>query len=273
MLQPSAASGISSGASRSTVDCPCLSLIRLLNSCFADIPDLPDLAFPPSPVEPGRDSTQTTRLLQRVERIREGMFALSLLEHKLRVPACKLGLPLEDAIRGELESIFMDKVIIKLGLCVSSYDIKSIDGGFILPNEGSPTYTLYNALYLPCHRHLHLADDGFIRKPIGATVLVGECSTELSLDVTHQKKKILVIFNMSHLDYGIFEILYSITQGIETVLHGSYVSGPDLRAPGQLPYERRRVKFSFDENMKGKYVDFILHSVPRHQQVVEVSDV
>ncbi|KAJ8421576.1 hypothetical protein Cgig2_028560 [Carnegiea gigantea] len=68
------------------------------------------------------------------------MFALSLLEHKLRVPASKLGLPLEDAIRGELESIFLDKVITKLGLCVSIYDIKSIDGGFILPNEGSPTY-------------------------------------------------------------------------------------------------------------------------------------
>lgn len=70
------------------------------------------------------------------------MFALSLLEHKLRVPASKLGLPLEDAIRGELESIFLDKVITKLGLCVSIYDIKSIDGGFILPNEGSPTYTV-----------------------------------------------------------------------------------------------------------------------------------
>ncbi|KAJ8420435.1 hypothetical protein Cgig2_007192 [Carnegiea gigantea] len=35
-------------------------------------------------------------------------------------------------------------------------------------------------------------------------------------------------------DYG------GITQGIETVLHGTYGSGPDLRAPGLLPYERKR---------------------------------
>ncbi|KAJ8420438.1 hypothetical protein Cgig2_007195 [Carnegiea gigantea] len=120
------------------------------SSAHPDILDLPELAFPPLPVEPGRHSTQTTRLLrqspslrysgERVERIREGMVALSLLEHKLWLPASKLGLPLEDAIRGELESIFLDKVITKLDFCVSIYDIKSIDGGFILPNEGSPTY-------------------------------------------------------------------------------------------------------------------------------------
>ncbi|KAJ8420439.1 hypothetical protein Cgig2_007196 [Carnegiea gigantea] len=108
------------------------------SSVHPDIPDLPDPAFPPSPVELGRDSTQMTRLFhqspllrhsvcvalgsiahlfcklkwgERVERISEGMFALSLLEHKLWVPASKLGLPLEDAIRGELESIFLDKVV------------------------------------------------------------------------------------------------------------------------------------------------------------------
>ncbi|KAL4558382.1 hypothetical protein LXL04_012959 [Taraxacum kok-saghyz] len=28
----------------------------------------------------------------------------------------------------------------KLGLCISVYDIESIDGGFIFANEGAPTY-------------------------------------------------------------------------------------------------------------------------------------
>lgn len=70
------------------------------------------------------------------------MFFLSELEHKLRLPPQLLDLPLEDAIKGQLESIFLDKVIAKLGLCISVYDIKSIDGGFVLPVEGAPTYTV-----------------------------------------------------------------------------------------------------------------------------------
>lgn len=67
---------------------------------------------------------------------------LSEIEHKLRLPPHLLDLPLEDAIKGQLESIFLDKVIAKLGLCISVYDIKSIDGGFVLPVEGAPTYTV-----------------------------------------------------------------------------------------------------------------------------------
>ncbi|CAO2816063.1 unnamed protein product [Amaranthus hypochondriacus] len=70
------------------------------------------------------------------------MFFLSQLEHRLRLPPDLLNLLLEDAIKGQLESIFLDKVIAKLGLCVSIYDIISIDGGFVLPIEGAPTYTV-----------------------------------------------------------------------------------------------------------------------------------
>ncbi|GAB4850640.1 hypothetical protein Ancab_029951 [Ancistrocladus abbreviatus] len=68
------------------------------------------------------------------------MFFLSRLEHKFRLPPHLLDLPLEDAIKRQIDSFFLDKVIAKYGLCISLYDIKSIDGGFILPNEGSPTY-------------------------------------------------------------------------------------------------------------------------------------
>jgi len=70
------------------------------------------------------------------------MFYLSLLQHTLRVPPCLLSLPREEAVKGELEKLFLDKVIAKLGLCVSLYDIRSIKGGFIFPSDGAPTYTV-----------------------------------------------------------------------------------------------------------------------------------
>uniref|UniRef100_A0A1D1Z3B8 DNA-directed RNA polymerase subunit n=1 Tax=Anthurium amnicola TaxID=1678845 RepID=A0A1D1Z3B8_9ARAE len=68
------------------------------------------------------------------------MFCLSLIEHDLRLPPHLLGLPLHKAIRGEIERLFLDKVISNLGLCVSVYDIRSIEGGFILPGDGASTY-------------------------------------------------------------------------------------------------------------------------------------
>ncbi|KAL6312699.1 hypothetical protein AAG906_008886 [Vitis piasezkii] len=61
------------------------------------------------------------------------MFYLSLIEHTLRLPPHLLDLPLNEAIKGELESLFLDKVIANLGLCISVYDIRSIDGGFVFP--------------------------------------------------------------------------------------------------------------------------------------------
>ena len=107
------------------------------------------------------------------------MFYLSLIEHTLRLPPQLLGLPLNEAIKGELESLFVDKVrgfsiafafsfcycefrvfkrlkencvvmqvIANLGLCVSVYDIRSIDGGFVFPGDGASTYTVYFIIYL-----------------------------------------------------------------------------------------------------------------------------
>ncbi|GMY26474.1 DNA-directed RNA polymerase III subunit RPC8 isoform X1 [Fagus crenata] len=70
------------------------------------------------------------------------MFYLSRIEHTFRMPPCLLNLPIEEAIKGELEKLFLDKVIAKLGLCVSVYDIKSIEGGFIFPSDGAATYTV-----------------------------------------------------------------------------------------------------------------------------------
>ena len=35
------------------------------------------------------------------------------------------------------------KVIADLGLCISVYDIRSIDGDFVFPADGASTYTVY----------------------------------------------------------------------------------------------------------------------------------
>ncbi|KAF6162149.1 hypothetical protein GIB67_008278 [Kingdonia uniflora] len=68
------------------------------------------------------------------------MFVLSVIEHTLRLPPHLLGLPLDEAIKKEVDIQFLDKVISKLGLCISVYDIKSIDGGFVIAGDGAVTY-------------------------------------------------------------------------------------------------------------------------------------
>uniref|UniRef100_A0ACD5UZE7 Uncharacterized protein n=1 Tax=Avena sativa TaxID=4498 RepID=A0ACD5UZE7_AVESA len=68
------------------------------------------------------------------------MFVLSQIEHNLPMPPALLSRPLLDAIKAELERLFLDKVLANLGLCVSVYDIISVEGGFIFPGEGCSTY-------------------------------------------------------------------------------------------------------------------------------------
>ncbi|WCJ40759.1 DNA-directed RNA polymerase III subunit RPC8 [Euphorbia peplus] len=70
------------------------------------------------------------------------MFNLCILEHTLLLPPSLMNLSLQDAINKELQRIFLDKVISDLGLCISVYDIKRIDGGFIFPGDGASTYTV-----------------------------------------------------------------------------------------------------------------------------------
>ncbi|GAV80466.1 SHS2_Rpb7-N domain-containing protein/RNA_pol_Rbc25 domain-containing protein [Cephalotus follicularis] len=70
------------------------------------------------------------------------MFYLSLVEHKLLLPPHRLGLPIQDGIKKELELIFLDKVIADVGLCISVYDIRKIEGGFIVAGDGGSTYAV-----------------------------------------------------------------------------------------------------------------------------------
>ncbi|KAF8079899.1 hypothetical protein N665_0994s0024 [Sinapis alba] len=67
------------------------------------------------------------------------MFCLSELEDTVRVPPDLLNGPLEDAISTVLQKLFLDKVL-SIGLCVSIYDIRSVEGGFVLPGDGAATY-------------------------------------------------------------------------------------------------------------------------------------
>ncbi|KAF8046576.1 hypothetical protein N665_3606s0003 [Sinapis alba] len=67
------------------------------------------------------------------------MFCLSELEDTVRVPPDLLNGPLEDAITTVLQKLFLDKVL-SIGLCVSIYDIRSVEGGFVLPGDGAATY-------------------------------------------------------------------------------------------------------------------------------------
>ncbi|KAG2260713.1 hypothetical protein Bca52824_080007 [Brassica carinata] len=67
------------------------------------------------------------------------MFCLSELEDTVRVPPDLLNIPLEDAIKSVLQKTFLDKVL-SIGLCVSIYDIRSVEGGSVLPGDGAATY-------------------------------------------------------------------------------------------------------------------------------------
>ncbi|KAJ4895381.1 RNA polymerase Rpb7 N-terminal domain-containing protein [Raphanus sativus] len=62
------------------------------------------------------------------------MFCLSELEDTVRVSPDLLNLPLEDAIKLVLQNLFLDKVL-SIGLCVSIYDIRSVEGGSVLPGD------------------------------------------------------------------------------------------------------------------------------------------
>ncbi|KAJ9682207.1 hypothetical protein PVL29_018200 [Vitis rotundifolia] len=106
------------------------------------------------------------------------MFFLGSIEHTLQLPPHLLDLPLSEAIKGELESLFLDKIgrlsiifafficscdfkafkglrrmccdegycefgdIANLGLCIFVNDIRSIAGGFVFPGDSASTYTV-----------------------------------------------------------------------------------------------------------------------------------
>ncbi|RZC82601.1 hypothetical protein C5167_045388 [Papaver somniferum] len=77
------------------------------------------------------------------------MFFLSLVEHTLRLPPHLLSLPLPEAIQGELEKLFVDKVIAQLGLCISVYDINPLrEASYLLEMVLRPIR--YKKMFVTC---------------------------------------------------------------------------------------------------------------------------
>eukprot|EP00249_Psilotum_nudum_P019455 c27262_g1_i1 orf=581-1147(+) len=70
------------------------------------------------------------------------MFVLVSLCDTIRIPPHNLSLPLLEAIQIEIRKLFFDKVVKDLGLCITLYDIQSIEGGFVFPGDGAPTFTV-----------------------------------------------------------------------------------------------------------------------------------
>lgn len=65
------------------------------------------------------------------------MFVLSKLEAEVRVVPQDLIKPPLTAVTEVLEQEYLDKVIPDLGLAVSIYDVLSVEGGHIYPNDGA----------------------------------------------------------------------------------------------------------------------------------------
>ncbi|XP_034707921.1 uncharacterized protein LOC117931133 isoform X3 [Vitis riparia] len=141
------------------------------------------------------------------------MFFLSLIEHTLRLSPHLLDLPLSEAIKGELESLFLDKVVANLGLCIFVNDIRSIDGGFVFP--GVEFRLVMFGLFVEDIITAKL-------KRIGRQWLKKLCSTKSMLTVNesfpgpviriHRGDKVYVIVQNEG-DYGV-------TKKEETVRHG-----------------------------------------------------
>lgn len=65
------------------------------------------------------------------------MFILSAIEEEVRVHPQDLHKSPVDAVTEVIERRYLDRVMPDLGLVVTLYDIQSIEGGFIYPNDGA----------------------------------------------------------------------------------------------------------------------------------------
>ncbi|ODV86123.1 hypothetical protein CANARDRAFT_196722 [[Candida] arabinofermentans NRRL YB-2248] len=65
------------------------------------------------------------------------MFQLSIISDLLRIPPHLFHLPTEEAIKSELNIKYANKVIHKLGLVISIWDLLEIDDGLLKPGDGA----------------------------------------------------------------------------------------------------------------------------------------
>ncbi|OAE28249.1 hypothetical protein AXG93_4492s1400 [Marchantia polymorpha subsp. ruderalis] len=79
------------------------------------------------------------------------MFVLTKVKHELRIAPQKLSLPLLDAITSEIQNLFFDKVLKDMGLCITLYDVRAVEGGFVFPGDGAPRFTFFEDIHIPEH--------------------------------------------------------------------------------------------------------------------------
>jgi len=65
------------------------------------------------------------------------MFLLSQISEEVRVAPSELARTPLDAVTAVLRARFVDKVVPNLGLVVTLYDVLSLDGGTVYPNDGA----------------------------------------------------------------------------------------------------------------------------------------
>lgn len=64
------------------------------------------------------------------------MFNVCTVEDKLRVKPSELGKATLEAVTAEIQRTYIDKVLPKLGLVITLFDILDISEGFVFPSDG-----------------------------------------------------------------------------------------------------------------------------------------
>lgn len=70
------------------------------------------------------------------------MFLTCVLEDHVRVLPADLGNATLEAVQAVLEKSYIDRVIKDVGLAISIYEVKSIEGGFVYHSEGAANFTV-----------------------------------------------------------------------------------------------------------------------------------
>eukprot|EP00955_Chlamydomonas_euryale_P067611 359882-Chlamydomonas_euryale.AAC.3 len=82
------------------------------------------------------------------------MFILSSVEDDVRVKPEDLSKHPLDAVTDVLERQYLDKVLPGLGLAVTLYDVQSIEGGFIYPNDGAAYFKAWSIAHSDVCMHV-----------------------------------------------------------------------------------------------------------------------
>ncbi|KAL3693099.1 hypothetical protein R1sor_006750 [Riccia sorocarpa] len=103
--------------------------------------------------------------------------------HEVRVAPQNLSLPLLEAITGEIPTLFFDKVIKDVGLCITLYDVGAIEGGFVFPGDRAPRFTVDPSLF---QSEASDSDLFSSKEHVKTVVSFAECPTRNHIDCNHR---------------------------------------------------------------------------------------